>query len=542
MESEDAKEMLKAFRKRIERHVLVIEADMSEDEKRRIFNIADRLRLAGNELTALMRNNITQLLRTKRYRKLKALYGKASENCDNALKSHLSAQMKAMQIEYGVSWDCCRKAMIPIGKKYNLPSVFALTRAEDIWRGVEKVLYEDGKMIHFQKRGDLPILRAKQIERIITVKNLDNHLVLSCGGITFSPIIKDRFHQDEVDAVLHYLENPSAVDEEAVRVFQESGYVTDTYRPCYAALKCEKIREKLRVFIHLTIEGKAKPKFNKDGSYRHKYGTGVIGCDIGTQTIAYTSDKECPLKNLAERGNAISKSERLEKLLMRKLDRSRRKMNPQNFNEDGTVRKGFMKWAFSKNYIRERKKLHDLQRKNSINRHLAIREDVNNIRSLGDVFITEPGNAKKLMLKAKKATANEKTGKINRKKRFGKSIRNRCPGYFQSHVKDVFLLTGGKYFEVPYDYRASQYDHTNGEYVKRKLSKRMFSLSDGTTVQRDLYSSFLLYNASFDDTGQLIIDEMNCINSFISINRMHEEEIERIRLSGKRVLNSGIRV
>ena len=210
-----------------------------------------------------------------RHLKLKALYGKASENCDNALKSHLSAQMKAMQIEYGVSWDCCRKAMIPIGKKYNLPSVFALTRAEDIWRGVEKVLYEDGKMIHFQKRGDLPILRAKQIERIITVKNLDNHLVLSCGGITFSPIIKDRFHQDEVDAVLHYLENPSAVDEEAVRVFQESGYVTDTYRPCYAALKCEKIREKLRVFIHLTIEGKAKPKFNKDGSYRHKYGTGV---------------------------------------------------------------------------------------------------------------------------------------------------------------------------------------------------------------------------------------------------------------------------
>ena len=167
---------------------------------------------------------------------------------------------------------------------------------------------------------------------------------------------------------------------------------------------------------------------------------------------------------------------------------------------------------------------------------------MNHIRSLGDVFITEPANAKKLMLKAKKTTANEKTGKINRKKRFGKSIRNRCPGYFQSHVKDVFLLTGGKYFEVPYDYRASQYDHTNGEYVKRKLSLRMFTLSDGTTVQRDLYSSFLLYNASFDDTGQLIIDEMNCINSFISINRMHEEEIERIRLSGKRVLNSGIRV
>ena len=138
---------------------------------------------------------------------------------------------------------------------------------------------------------------------------------------------------------------------------------------------------------------------------------------------------------------------------------------------------------------------------------------------------------------------NEKTGRTNRKKRFGKSVRNRCPGYFQSHVKDVFLSSGGKYFEVPYEYRASQYDHTNGEYVQKKLSDRMFSLSDGTIVQRDLYSSFLLYNATADNsTGQLVIDGMNCINSFASFNRMHEEEIERIRLSERKVLNSGIRV
>ena len=533
---------MKSLRKKSSRHVLVIEADMSEDEKRRIFNIADRLRLAGNELTALMRNSIIQLLRTKRYRKLKTLYGKASENGDNALKSHLSAQMKAMQIEYGVSWDFCRKAMIPIGKKFKLPSVFALTRAEDIWKGVEKVLYEEGKMIHFQRRGDLPILRAKQIERIITVKNINNHLILSCDGITFSPIIRDRFERDEADAVLDYLAHSEEVDEKAAKLFSETGKILDTYRPCYAALKCEEIRGRLRVFIHLTIEGKAMAKFNKDGSYRHKYGTGIIGCDIGTQTVAYTSDKECGLKNLAERGNAISRSERKERILLRRLDRSIREMNPQNFNDDGTVKKRCGKWTFSKNYVENRKKLSSLHRKNSINRHLAIREDVNHMRSLGDVFITEAKNAKKLMLRSKETAVNEKTGRTNRKKRFGKSVRNRCPGYFQSHVKDVFLLTGGKYFEVPYEYRASQYDHTNGEYVQKKLSDRMFSLSDGTIVQRDLYSSFLLYNATADNsTGQLVIDGMNCINSFASFNRMHEEEIERIRLSGRKVLNSGIR-
>lgn len=542
MASEDAKKQLTAFRKESGRHVLVIEADMREDDKRKVFNISNRLRLAGNELTALMRNNIGQLLRTKRYRKLKALYGKAAENGDRNLKSNLSAQMTAVQGEHDVSWDYCRKAMIPIGKKYGLLSVFALTRAEDIWKGVEKILYEDGKMLHFQKRGELPILRAKQIERIITVKNIDNHLVLSCNGIVFTPFVTDRFERDEIDAVLEYLANSDEVDAKAAKLFNETGKLTDTYRPCYAALKCEEIRGRLKVFIHLTIEGNAKPKFNKDGSRRHKYGTGVIGCDIGTQTIAYTSAKGCGLKNLAERGDAITKSERRERILLRKLDRSRRAMNPQNYNDDGSVKERQKRWAFSKNYIEERKKLSELQRKNSINRHLAIREDVNHIRSLGDVFITEPKNAKKLMVKAKETSVNEKTGRMNRKRRFGKSIRNRCPGYFQSHAEDVFLSTGGKYLEVPYDYRASQYDHTNGEYAKRKLSQRLFPLSDGTVVQRDLYSSFLLYCASTDEDGQLILDGMDCINSFTSINRMHEGEIERIRLSGKKVLNSGIRV
>ena len=72
--------------------------------------------------------------------------------------------------------------------------------------------------------------------------------------------------------------------------------------------------------------------------------------------------------------------------------------------------------------------------------------------------------------------------------------------------------------------------------------ERLFSLSDGTVVQSDLYSSFHLYIASFDNTGQMILDGMSCTNSFTSINRMHEEEMERIRLSGKKVLNSGIRV
>lgn len=47
-------------------------------------------------------------------------------------------------------------------------------------------------------------------------------------------------------------------------------------------------------------------------------------------------------------------------------------------------------------------------------------------------------------------------------------------------------------------FRASQYDHTNGEYTKKDLNTRWFQLSDGTLVQRDLYSAFLMYCADLE--------------------------------------------
>ena len=65
-----------------------------------------------------------------------------------------------MQKSYNVTWDYCRTSMIPIGKKYSIDAVFALTKAEDIWRGVEKCLYGNGNAIHFSKYGELPCIRA----------------------------------------------------------------------------------------------------------------------------------------------------------------------------------------------------------------------------------------------------------------------------------------------------------------------------------------------------------------------------------------------
>ncbi|MGN1406364.1 MAG: hypothetical protein ACI4WM_08815 [Erysipelotrichaceae bacterium] len=482
-----------------------------------------------------MRKKYEQLIRTKRYRKLLSLYGNTE---DKAKRRYLASQLNEMQKTYNVTWDYCRKSMIPIGRKYCIDAIFALTRAEDIFTGIKKCLYAEGKTVHFSKYGELPCIRAKQTSRGIPMSVKDGQLKFRLGNIAFGIHVSDRFQEDEVNAILSYLSEYASIDIKAVNTFMEDSYCIDTYRPCYATLVPVKIRGRYRVYLHLTIEGKAKPKYSKYGSLRHKYGIGIIGADIGTQTVAYTSNTEVELKNLSERGNSIQTSERKERLLYRAMDRSRRAANPQNYNDDGTIKKGHKSWKYSNHYKKLKIKHSELCRINAVNRQLAINEDANHLRSLGDTFVTEPKNAGKLMKRAKETTKNDK-GKFNRKKRFGKSVMNRCPSGFLTTVEKKFKVTGGTYIEVPNNYRASQYDHTADDYIKKKLSDRIYKLKDGTEVQRDLYSSFLLYCYDYRTQN---IDKNRCIMEFEKFYNKEKALIECIKANKIKVLNSGIKI
>ena len=344
MTEEEYRKVLKQFHKLSDRHILVAETDMPYSDVLKVVTLSDKIRKAGNELVGLMRKNYDQLLRTKKYRKLLKLYGDIQ---DKDKRKALAGQLNEMQSEYNVTWDFCRKSMIPIGKKYGIDAIFALTKAEDVWRGIEKCLCGNGKSIHFSKYGELPCIRAKQINRGIPMSVKDDRLQFRLGKTLFGIQVNDRFQQDEVDAVLSYLAEPENIDNKAVNTLIEDACCIDTYRPCYATLVPKLIRGKYRLYLHLTIEGKAMPKSDKYGNPRYIYGKGTIGADIGTQTVAYTSDTEVGLKNLSERGNSIQTSERKERLLYRAMDRSRRAANPQNYNDDGTIKKGRKTWKYS---------------------------------------------------------------------------------------------------------------------------------------------------------------------------------------------------
>jgi hypothetical protein len=100
MTGEEFKKTLKHFHKLSDRHILVVETDMSYSDVMKVVTLSDKIRKAGNELVGLMRKNYDQLLRTKKYRKLLKLYG----NTQNKNKRKvLAKQLNEMQSEYNVT-------------------------------------------------------------------------------------------------------------------------------------------------------------------------------------------------------------------------------------------------------------------------------------------------------------------------------------------------------------------------------------------------------------------------------------------------------
>ena len=383
MSSED-KQLLKQIHKQSSRHVLVLESTLSSQEICQLFALADRLRIAGNELASLMSKRYDQLIRTKKYRALLKHYGK-----DDKDKRNYAQQLKQMQESYDVTWDFCRKTMQSIQVKYQIDAVLALTKAEAVWQGVEACLYSNGKTIHTSDYGHFPALIAKQINRCIILKVKDGALQFKYGSMVFGAKINDTFQQEEANAVIHYLTNQSQIDKAAIDIYKDKGTCISTYRPCYVSLVPKIIRGKQRIYIHICIEGKPKDKLDKNGQPRHTLGKGNVGVDLGPRSIAVTHKDGVLLENIRYVGKNPEDVKADIANLQSAIDKS---INANN--------------GISNNCKKKKKQLNDLRRKKSINSHLGINNMVHQLRSFGDTLIIEGNNASALAKRAKRIVSS----------------------------------------------------------------------------------------------------------------------------------------
>ena len=249
-----------------------------------------------------------------------------------------------------------------------------------------------------------------------------------------------------------------------------------------------------KYYLQLTISGE-KPQKGRT------LGRGNVGIDIGPSTIATSSLQGVRFDKLADKCDDI---EHDLWRINRQMDRSKRKTNPNFFNEDGTYikrKKGERrKWYFSNRYNRLKLERRELYRRQAEIRKLQHLEMANAMLSQGDTFIVE-NNPIDAWVRRAKETSKTKSGSNRCKKRYGKSVANHAPAMFVTILKNKVESLGGKFYEVDVRYAATQFDFTNGIKTKHEVSERSITLSNGRTHQRDMISAFNLQHIKLESIG-----------------------------------------
>ena len=166
----------------------------------------------------------------------------------------------------------------------------------------------------------------------------------------------------------------------------------------YCRIKRQWYEDGWRYFVQLILEGDVPIKVRPTGEVMHPIGSGRVGLDIGTQTLAYSSSSTVGLVELAP---AVKNIDAELRRINRAMDRSRRAINPQMFNADGTIvpvnklppsclsRCGKRKWVSSKHYKALAVRRRALYQKQVALRRQQHHELANQLLDQGDDFYIE---------------------------------------------------------------------------------------------------------------------------------------------------------
>lgn len=181
--------------------------------------------------------------------------------------------------------------------------------------------------------------------------------------------------------------------------------------------------------------------------------------------------------------------------------------------------------------------LRDRCRKDAATRKTVNYTHVNVMSEDCSEVVTEDNNVRAWSARGKPSLLTN--GQIGQIHRFGGTVINHCPGQVKARLLQKMRECGGHFYQVPRDYRASQYDHTSDSYIKKTLSQRTFNLSDGTLVQRDWYSAFLLYCY---DSSTNSIDKVKCKKEFPKHYKKFLKYVAALKKKKIKIVNSGIKV
>ena len=444
-----------------------------------------------NSLVNMTQKRYKEMIKTKKYRSLISQLSGDKKKDKPIWKQINEIREQFGMSEYSFYYDV-KKLQHHFSK--NIDSLTARSIASNLWVGYEKLFYGNGEKIHYKKYGSLNSLEGNTYKNGIRFKN-DTIL---WNGLKITVVIDYN----------NYYENQALKSEIA-----------------YCRIIRKFVRNKYKYYVQIVFKGTPPIKVdNETGEVKHYIGIGDVGIDIGTSTIAYSSATDVKVLELADKAQNIENQKRR---LLRKMDRSRRATNPDNYNEDGTIKKQGNKkvvWNKSNHYLKYQNNLKELYRKQSDVRKYQHECLANQIISLGDNIYVEKMNFQGLAKRSAKTEKND-NGRFKRKKRFGKSIANRAPSMLLGIIDRKLSYYGKHLIKIDtVSAKASHFNHFDGTYSKKKLSQRWNDFN-GVKVQRDMYSAFLIMNIAEDLKS---FDVNKCNERFENFYRLHNLGVERL--------------
>ncbi|MBD2459375.1 transposase [Nostoc sp. FACHB-87] len=336
------------------------------------------------------------------------------------------------------------------------------TIATRAFRASEKVLFGLAKKVRFKTPNRFKSIEGKTNKQGLRWK--DNLLVW--GKLKLNPIINESN-----PVIEHGLSSPVK----------------------YVRLLWKEINSKRRWFIQLINEGLP---YQKPQNYISE---GIVGLDLNISNIAFVGDNHSGLLPFADKVPDFQKE---ITRLQRKMQRSQRANNSENYEADflakkgrktvvkqGKVKKSSRKWNKSKYYKKNAQKKRELERRKTSYAKSQNRKVVNEILRHGNIIKTEKVSVK------------------GWQKRYGKAISAKSPGFVQSELKRKAENAGGQFITFSTQKTALSQTHLDGSRIKKSLSQRVHRDVTGIVMHRDIFSAFL---SRYVNEDQLSLQDAQC--------------------------------
>lgn len=329
--------------------------------------------------------------------------------------------------------------------------------ATPMWVAFSKMIYGNGKMVHFKKVGELNSLVSPRTGLYFRYEDGKYYTIFSNKNAKARTVkIPVKGPITEYDKKM--LDDANIKQCRVVRRMQKSKY---------------------HYYVQLCIEKPAHRKITADGELLHKLGKGTVGIAIWRGTVCAVSKDKILLRDMIP---GAEEFEEQRNALTRKMEEERRKHNPQNFNEDGTIKKGIineygkkekLKWHFSYKYKTYKNQKRELERKEKERRKLLKNEIVYQIIEMGDEFIAM--NTSFLTKKPKWDEENPLTNEeYKKKKERRKAIQEAAPAELINKLSAKLMqynieLTKVDIPEVQYWYTHEIDGADETKYVENKV-------------------------------------------------------------------------